>query len=265
MTSATAPRQRLGWLLVPLIGAALLAGPVLAAEGAHKGPSELLFVAQLLALMLVGRLLGEVMLRIGQPAVMGQLIAGLILGPSLFGALAPEWHQMLFPKSTDQKAMLDAVSQVGVLLLLLLTGMETDLKRVRQTGWASASASLFGIVIPFVCGVALGWFIPESLLDDPAKRLITALFLGTALSIASVKIVATVITEMNFMRRTVGQVILASAIIDDTIGWMITAVIFGLAQQGQVDPWSVGKSLIGTIAFMGLSLTIGRRVVFIIL
>jgi len=265
MTSATAPRQRLGWLLVPLIGAALLAGPVLAAEGAHKGPSELLFVAQLLALMLVGRLLGEVMLRIGQPAVMGQLIAGLILGPSLFGALAPEWHQMLFPKSTDQKAMLDAVSQVGVLLLLLLTGMETDLKLVRQTGWASASASLFGIVIPFVCGVALGWFIPESLLDDPAKRLITALFLGTALSIASVKIVATVITEMNFMRRTVGQVILASAIIDDTIGWMITAVIFGLAQQGQVDPWSVGKSLIGTIAFMGLSLTIGRRVVFIII
>ena len=70
------------------------------------------------------------------------------------------------------------------------------------------------------------------MLPDPSKRLITSLFLGTALSIASVKIVATVIREMNFMRRTVGQVILASAIIDDTVGWMITAVIFSLALQG---------------------------------
>ena len=73
------------------------------------------------------------------------------------------------------------------------------------------------------------------MLPDPGKRLITSLFLGTALSIASVKIVATIIREMNFMRRTVGQVILASAIIDDTVGWMITAVIFSLALQGHVD------------------------------
>jgi len=265
MNAAPSLRHPLRWLIVLLVGVALIAGPALAAEGQHKGPSEALFVCQILLLLLVGRLLGEAMLRIGQPAVMGQLIAGLILGPSLFGALAPEWHQMLFPKNADQKAMIDAVSQFGVLLLLLLTGMETDLKLVRRTGWASASASLFGILIPFGCGVALGWFIPESLLDDPHKRLITSLFLGTALSIASVKIVATVIGEMNFMRRTVGQIILASAIIDDTVGWMITAVIFSLAQSGAIDPWSVGKSLLGTVAFMGLSLTIGRRVVFIII
>jgi Kef-type K+ transport system membrane component KefB/nucleotide-binding universal stress UspA family protein len=95
--------------------------------------------------------------------------------------------------------------------------------------------------------------------------LITSLFLGTALSIASVKIVATVIREMNFMRRTVGQVILASAIIDDTIGWMITAVIFSLALQGHVDVLSVAQSVLGTLAFMGLSLTIGRRLIFIII
>ena len=99
----------------------------------------------------------------------------------------------------------------------------------------------------------------------PARRLITSLFLGTALSIASVKIVATVIREMNFMRRTVGQVILASAIIDDTVGWMITAVIFSLALQGHVDMLSLAQSVLGTLAFMGLSLTIGRRVVFIII
>jgi K+:H+ antiporter len=215
--------------------------------------------------MLVGRLLGEAMVRVKQPAVMGQLIAGLVLGPSLLGALAPDWQHAIFPAAKEQKAMLDAVSQFGVLMLLLLTGMETDLKLVRRTGRASAIASLAGIVIPFICGVALGEALPDSMLPDPSRRLITSLFLGTALSIASVKIVATVIREMNFMRRTVGQVILASAIIDDTVGWMITAVIFSLALQGHVDMWSLAQSVLGTLAFMGLSLTVGRRLVFIII
>jgi Kef-type K+ transport system membrane component KefB/nucleotide-binding universal stress UspA family protein len=203
------------------------------------------------------------MVRLKQPAVMGQLIAGLVLGPSLFGALFPEAQHAVFSAAREQKAMIDGIAQFGVLLLLLLTGMETDLKLVRQTGRASAAASVCGIIVPFACGVLLGEFLPDAMIQDPSKRLITALFLGTALSIASVKIVATVIEEMKFLRRTVGQIILASAIIDDTIGWMITAVIFSLAQQGHVDIYSVAKSVLGTVAFMGLSLTIGRRVVFV--
>jgi Kef-type K+ transport system membrane component KefB/nucleotide-binding universal stress UspA family protein len=237
----------------------------LAADTPQKGPSELIFVAQIAVLLLVGRLLGEAMLRLKQPAVMGQLIAGLMLGPSLLGALFPDFQHALFPAAKEQKAMLDALSQFGILMLLLLTGMETDLKLVRQTGRAAISASLSGITVPFACGVALGELLPDSMLPDPGKRLITSLFLGTALSIASVKIVATIIREMNFMRRTVGQVILASAIIDDTVGWMITAVIFSLALQGHVDAFSLAKSVLGTVAFMGLSLTIGRRLVFFVI
>ena len=256
--------RRLVRLCVLVVPCALAATPTFAAEGA-RAPSELIFIAQLALLMLVGRLLGEVMIRWKQPGVMGQLIAGLVLGPSLLGALFPDWQHALFPSAKEQKAMLDGVSQFGVLMLLLLTGMETDLKLVRRTGAASAIASIAGIVVPFACGVALGEMLPNSMLPDPGKRLITSLFLGTALSIASVKIVATVIREMNFLRRSVGQIILASAIIDDTIGWMITAVIFSLALQGHVDFWSVAQSVLGTLAFMGLSLTIGRRIVFIII
>ena len=244
---------------------AAAASPALAADAPSKGPSELVFVGQITVLLLVGRLLGEGMLRLKQPAVMGQLIAGLLLGPSLLGLLFPSFQHLLFPAAKEQKAMLDALSQFGVLMLLLLTGMETDLKLVRLTGGASVSASLAGIVVPFALGVTLGEFLPDSMLPDPGKRLITSLFLGTALSIASVKIVATIIRDMNFMRRTVGQVILASAIIDDTVGWMITAVIFSLALQGHIDTFSLAKSILGTIAFMGLSLTVGRRVVFFII
>ena len=247
------------WLCVAL--SLSMAGPAWAAEGG-KGASEAIFIAQIVVLMVVGRLLGETMLRLRQPAVMGQLIAGLLLGPSLFGLLLPDAQHALFPKSAEQKAMIDAISQFGVLLLLLLTGMETDLKLVRQTGRASLSASLMGIVVPFICGVVLGEMLPDSMLPDPQKRLITSLFLGTALSIASVKIVAMVVREMNFMRRVVGQVILASAIIDDSIGWIIVSIIFSLALHGSVETTSLAQSVIGTLVFMVASLTIGRRAVF---
>jgi Kef-type K+ transport system membrane component KefB len=110
---------------------ALMAGPAWAAEGGGKGASEAIFVTQVVVLMVVGRLLGEAMLRLRQPAVMGQLIAGLLLGPSLFGLLLPDAQHALFPKNPEQKAMIDAISQFGILLLLLLTGMEIDLKLVR--------------------------------------------------------------------------------------------------------------------------------------
>ena len=240
----------------------LVAGPAWAAEGGGKGASDAVFIAEIVVLMLVGRLLGEAMSRLGQPSVMGQLIAGLLLGPSFFGLLLPDVQHALFPKNPEQKAMIDGISQFGILLLLLLAGMETDLKLVRQTGRASLFASLMGIVIPFICGVALGEALPDSMLPDPGKRLITSLFLGTALSIASVKIVAMVVREMNFMRRIVGQVILASAIIDDSIGWIIVSIIFSLALHGSVEPMSFAQSIIGTIAFMIASLTVGRRAVF---
>src|SRR6188508_3184078 len=136
---------------------------------------------------------------------------------------------------------------------------------LRKTGRASLFASLMGIVIPFLCGVGLGEMLPDSMLPDPEKRLITSLFLGTALSIASVKIVAMVVREMNFMRRVVGQVILASAIIDDSIGWIIVSIIFSLALHGSVETMSLAQSVIGTIVFMVASLTIGRRAVFFII
>jgi Kef-type K+ transport system membrane component KefB/nucleotide-binding universal stress UspA family protein len=252
--------------LLALGAMAAFAAPALAAvPGEGKGPSVVVFLAELLMLMLVGRLLGELMLRIKQPAVMGQLIAGLLLGPSLLGYLFPGAHDFVFPKSADQKAMIDGIAQVGVLFLLLITGMDTDLKLVRQTGRASVFASLMGIIIPFSCGVGLGLLLPDSLLADPGKRIVTALFLGTALSIASVNFVAMIVREMNFTRRTVGQVILASAVIDDSIGWIIVSIIFSLAAAGTVKPMALAESIIGTLVFIAISLTLGRRAVFFVI
>ena len=257
--------------LAPLIRFAVLGGGLLSlptaavaasAPGAPAGPSEVVFFIQVVVLLFAGRFLGEVAQRIGQPAVMGQLVAGLLLGPSVLGAVWPDLQQALFPPTPGQKSMINAVSQLGVLLLLLLTGMETDLKLVRRAGRAAFSVSVTGVAIPFICGFALGQFIPDSLLPNPSQRLVASLFLGTALSISSVKIVAMVVREMNFMRRNLGQVIVASAIIDDTIGWVIIAITFSLASHGTLDAASLAKAVIGTLLFLGISLTIGRRIVF---
>jgi Kef-type K+ transport system membrane component KefB/nucleotide-binding universal stress UspA family protein len=249
----------------PLLGAlalCLVPTSLFAAEGASHGPSEVIFLAQVIALLVCGRLMGELMQRFGQPAVMGQLIAGILLGPSVLGALFPDLQHSLFPASREQKAMIDAVGQLGILMLLLLTGMETDLSVFRRSRRTAFSISICGIAVPFAFGVGLGLMLPDALLPDPGRRLITTLFLGTALSISSVKIVAMVVREVGFLRRTVGQVIVAAAIIDDTIGWIIMSVTFGLALHGSVDLMSLARSVLGTAIFLVVSFTVGRRLVF---
>lgn len=248
--------------LLALTGVLAAGSAQAAGIGSGGGPSEVVLIVQIVLLLAVGRLLGEAMLRVGQPAVMGQLLAGLLLGPSVLGAVWPEAQHWLFPPGRDQKALLDGIAQLGILLLLLMTGLETDLALVRRVRRAAVSVSVTGVAVPFGCGFLLGQFLPEAMLPHPELRLVTALFLGTALAISSVKIVAMVVREMNFLRRNVGQVIVASAIIDDTIGWVIIAVIFSLAQAGTLDPWAIGRSLAGTLVFLGLSLTVGRSLVF---
>lgn len=249
---------------VGLVPAALVLTTIAAsAEGGKSaGPSEFLLVAQIVLLIAVGRGLGEIMQRIGQPSVIGELLAGIILGPSLFGWIWPEAQHAIFPKTPEQKAMIDGIAQFGILLLLLLTGMETDLKLVRRVGKAAIAISIAGILVPFACGFALGEFLPDALLPNPEQRLVASLFMGTALSISSVKIVAVVVREMNFMRRNVGQIIVATAVIDDTIGWIIIAVIFSLASHGTLDIASVARAVLGTLAFLAISFTIGRKLVF---
>ncbi len=255
-----APRHVL--LLLLACGAPALA---LAAQSGRQEPSLAIFFGEVVALVVCGRLVGELMERIGQPAVMGQLIGGMLLGPSVLGAFSPDLQQALFPADPGQKAMLNAVSELGILLLLLLTGMETDLSVIRHSRRTALSVSIAGIAIPFVCGLLVGEWLPDAVLPDPHKRLITALFLGTALSISSVKIVALLVRELGFLRRTVGQVIVASAIIDDTIGWIIMSVTFGLALHGSIDFASVTRSVLGTAIFLILSFTVGRRIVFVLI
>jgi Kef-type K+ transport system membrane component KefB/nucleotide-binding universal stress UspA family protein len=238
-----------------------LSASFLLAVNMHSDTSVIVFIAEIALMLVVGRALGELMLRIRQPEVLGQLLAGILLGPTILGNFWPATYGLLFPATPDLKKMIDGVSQTGVLMLLLLAGMEIDFALVRRKKRTAFFSSLSGIVLPFGCGLILGYLLPVSLLPAPEKRLLTALFLATALSISSIKIVAMVLMEVDFMRRNLGQLILASAIIDDTIGWIIVAIISGIAAEGALDFKSVGLATGGTLVFVGLSFTIGRPLI----
>jgi Kef-type K+ transport system membrane component KefB/nucleotide-binding universal stress UspA family protein len=259
-------RIALYWICAVLIAFFLLASAALAAGAKSTegigGSAEAILVAEIVLLLFIGRGLGELMQRLGQPAVIGQLLAGLILGPSLFGWLLPAAHHFVFPDTSAQKNLIAGLSNVGVMLLLLLTGMETDLKLARKVGAPAVMIAAAGVAVPFLCGFALGWFLPASLIPDPRERLVAALFLGTALAISSIKIVAVIVREMNFMRRNLGQIIVASAILEDTTGWVIISITLAVAGIGRHDIGALAKPLIGTALFLLVSYTVGRRWIF---
>jgi K+:H+ antiporter len=232
-----------------------------AAEGSASDALEIGFLTEITLLILVGRILAEGMQRIGQPAVMGPLIGGLLLGPSVLGALWPAAQQALLATDPGQTKAITAFAQFGVLLLLLLAGMETELRLLHRIGRTAVAVSIAGITLPFAFGFALGEFLPAAIVPHPDQRLVAALFVGTALSISSVKIVAMVVREMNFAQRNVGAVILAAAVIDDTIGWMILAAVFSLANGGSLDAGSLVRSTLGIFIFFAVSMLVGRRLV----
>lgn len=224
------------------------------------GHHELLLVLlQLAVLLLTARGLGELMRRINLPPVVGELLAGVLLGPSLFGWLVPPLQAYIFPKEQLQSDLLSVVSWLGVLFLLIVTGLETDLKLIVRKGRTALMISLGGIVVPFVTGLGLGWLLPESFLADPSQRLVFSLFIATAMSISAVPVIAKVLMDLKLIRRDIGQVTLAAGMTDDTIGWILLSVVAGLASSGKFDIVTVLTSVGAAVLFLGFAFTIGRR------
>jgi Kef-type K+ transport system membrane component KefB/nucleotide-binding universal stress UspA family protein len=225
-------------------------------------PSEhqlLLFWLQLLALLLFSRVLGGAMRAIGQPAVIGELAAGLVLGPSVLGHLAPGLHAWLFPADPLQRALLAGPAWVGVFLLLILTGVETDLALVRRLGRAVARVALGSLTLPVLAGVALGLGLPAAFVGAESGRLVFALFMGTALGISALPVIATILADLDLMRRNVAQVLVAAAMANDVAGWVLLGAVASLAQSGSLDAARLALTLGGLGLFLGLAFTLGQR------
>ncbi len=225
-------------------------------------PSEhhvLVFFAALLALLVVARALGALMGRLGQPAVVGELAAGILLGPSLLGRVAPDVTDWLFPADDVQTAMLFTVGWLGVVFLLVSTGAETDLGLIRRLGRAAALVSCTSLLIPLAMGFGTGRILPEAFLADPSERDVFALFIAAALGISSLPVMAKILAEMQLLRRDFAQLTLAAGMVNDVAGWVLLGAVAGIAQAGQVELATLGKTIAGVAVFFVAAFTIGQR------
>lgn len=227
-------------------------------------------VALFLALGVIlacARVLGEVARRLNQPAVMGELLAGILLGPTLLGAVAPELFAQLFPATEGFRFAMQGLTTVAIAMFLLVAGLEVDLSTIFRQGKSALSVSIGGIVIPFAIGFGVGWvgpllFEPGSLgRTDGGDALVFSLFLATAMSISALPVIAKTLMDLNLYRSELGMTVIASAVFDDLLGWIIFAIILGMIGSGAADNgghFPIGVTIGLVLAYVAFMLTIGR-------
>jgi len=208
------------------------------------------FLLQFTLLFVTARLLADVMKRLGQATIIGELLAGIIFGPTILGHLAPTASRLLFPPDPMADHLLEAVSWIGVIMLLLYTGLETDLDIVSGLRGAAARISLLGVAVPWVWGFILGEYLPASYLVKANQQLIFALFIAVAMSISAMPVIAKILIDLDLMRRDLGLLILAAGVLDDTVGWLMLSIIAGLAAHGRVNIASALSTLGAVAAFI---------------
>src|SRR5688572_23178684 len=216
------------------------------------GHAVFLLLIQLALLLLAARLGAETAKRMGLPAVVGELAAGIVVGPTVFGHYFPDAFGALFPHEAAQFHLLEVVGTLGMVLLLLLTGLETDLRLLRNLGRAALIASIGGMVIPFILGFGLGLVLPDAYLAQPDRRILFSLFLATAMAISAMPVIAKILMDLDLARRNIGLVILSAGVVDDTAGWLILSLIAGAATHGAVQIGDLGKTLGYMVVFLAL-------------
>ncbi|HXN87198.1 MAG TPA: cation:proton antiporter [Candidatus Binataceae bacterium] len=222
--------------------------------------SQLLrFLIEIAALLIASRVLAEVAKRFDQAPVIGELLAGILLGKSVLGHLSPATYAYLFTADPLAMHLLESIAWLGAIMLLLYIGLETELEILRGLGRAAVSISSLGMAVPFASGIVLGYMLPASYLANPNGRLIFALFMAVAMSISAVPVIAKILLDLGLIKRELGMLILAGGIVDDTTGWLLLSLVAGLATRGTIDAKSVSLLVIEGAAFLAFAYFAGYR------
>ena len=209
----------------------------------------------------MGRAFAELARKVHQPAVVGEIIAGILLGPTVLGMIQPEWFEALFPPASGAGVVLTGFVQVAVVMLLFIAGLEVDLHIVWQQGRQAVTTSFFGLIIPFTFGFTFPYFFSEFFgISDVNTRWTFALFMGTAMAITALPVIVRILMDLNMFRSRMGLLVVASAMVDDLVGWLIFSVILGLiGKGGQSMP--LINTVVLTIGYAVFMLTIGRGLI----
>lgn len=219
-------------------------------------PNLFTLVLQLAVILAVCRGMGALFLKIHQPRVVGEMFAGIMLGPSLLGWIAPHAAAYMFPPSS--LGFLNALSQVGVVIFMFLVGLGINIKELKHEGHAAVLASHVSITAPFVLAAFLSIYLYPRLSDDSVSFTNFALFMGAAMSITAFPVLARILTERNMLHSRLGTVAIACAAVDDVTGWCILAYIVVLIRAADTGA-SVWRTVAGLILFAVLMIYGVRR------
>ena len=223
----------------------------------------IVFLLSISAMLIISRIFAELGKKLKLPVVMGELIVGIILGPTILGMLYPDIFNYLFPRTGNIPIALDGIFSLSVIMLLFVAGMEVQLSLVLKQGKVAVYTSLFSMVIPFFTGFAVAWFFPEifSISNEHGPKLLFALFFGTALSISALPVIARILMDMNLFKTNIGMVIIASAMFNDLLGWLIFSFVLSLTHTNDGEHLSLWYTIIYIIGFGLFMLTIGKKII----
>src|SRR5689334_4168528 len=209
-------------------------------------PSFKLLIAQIATILIVARLVGWIFGKFHQPRVIGEMVAGILLGPSLLGWAAPATSAALF--SPDSLGVLNSLSQIGLLLFMFLVGLELDLKQLRELGRAAIITSQVSILAPFLLGLLLAFYLYPRVSDQKVNFVGFALFMSIAMSITAFPVLARILTERNLLRTRVGALAITCAAVNDVTAWCILAGIVVIVRASSL-PLPLWMTLVGLGAF----------------
>jgi Kef-type K+ transport system membrane component KefB len=184
----------------------------------------------------------------------------VVLGPSVLGAAAPAMQQWLFPAVAAQQNLLDAIGQVGILLLVGLSAAQLDLGFVRRKGKIVAGVSASAFLVPLALGIGIGFLAPKDLIGGESAPLVFALFSGTVLSVSAIPVIAKTLSEMRLLHRNVGQLTLASGTVDDALGWILLSVTGAMATVG-VRAGDIAVTVVSLLGVLLVALVVLRPIV----
>jgi Kef-type K+ transport system membrane component KefB len=189
-----------------------------------KEHDVVVFLVALASLLGAARALGELARKFGMPLVVGEILAGVLLGPTILGRVAPGGFTWLFLQPAP-RIMLSGYIALAALLLLVVAGLEVDLGIVRRRGKSAFFTSVLGIVLPLIGGVLLGFLLPDSDLVAPDKRVLFALFIGVALSISALPVIAKTLLDLGLFKTDLGLLVMGAAMVNDLVGWLAFSVL----------------------------------------
>jgi Kef-type K+ transport system membrane component KefB len=189
-----------------------------------------ILLAQIVTIILVARFFGWVFKKIGQPSVIGEIIAGIVLGPSLLGMYFPEFSAALFP--VESLGNLKFLSQIGLILFMFVIGMELDLKVLKNKANEAVVISHASIIIPFALGIGLAYFVYNRFAPEGVKFLSFSLFMGIAMSITAFPVLARIVQERGIHKTKLGAIVITCAAADDITAWCILAVVIAIVKAG---------------------------------